>query len=103
MNKVTAILSAIILGNCISLTQTRTETSFNVPKDTLETNAPQDTLETRNKMNVTSDTTFHQSVVIRCDTTHYDLKMPIYKLKDDTFREKMKDLRLGDIFKNIFF
>lgn len=29
--------------------------------------------------------------------------MPIYKLKDDTFWEKMKEPWLGDILINIFF
>lgn len=103
MNKAPAILLAIIFGNCISLTLTRTETFFSVPKDTLEINVPKDTLETRSKINITSDTTLHQSLVIRCDTTHYNLKMPVYKLKDDTFWEKMKEPWLGGILINIFF
>ena len=98
MNKILATLLAIILGNCISFAQARTEKLSNETKDTLEI---------KNKINVTTDTTLHQYVA-RYDTAHYNLKMQntyknTFKLKNDTFREKMKEPWLGGILKDIFF
>ena len=107
MNNVLAILLAIILGTCLSFSQTRNEKHLNVTNDSIGIIKVQDTLGIKNKISVTTDTTSQQSIVC-FDTVRYNSKMQniyknTFKLKNNAFREKMKEPWLGDVLRDIFF
>lgn len=108
MNRIVklAMLLALILGNSTLLAQTRSGNLLNAAQDTLAINTAKDSLAVRKEIDVTADTLSYR-LVVHYDSVRYNLKetynKDAFKLKDDAFWEKMKDLRLSELFINVFF